>query len=74
MSTILNGKHIADKIAEGLRVHVCHLKEGGVLPKLVIFASKDSASEVYILLIRSKEQKRLGLKLWFLTPKILSRW
>lgn len=61
MSTILNGKHIADKIAEGLRVHVCHLKEGGVLPKLVIFASKDSASEVYIR-NKVKRAKEIGIE------------
>lgn len=49
MAEILNGKEVAQKIREGLKLEVDKLKLDGINPKLaVIMVGNDSASAVYV--------------------------
>ena len=51
MYQILDGKELARKIREELKLKVDKLKENGIVPKLaVILVGDDSASKVYDLL------------------------
>ena len=49
MYQILDGKELARKIREELKLKVDKLKENGIVPKLaVILVGDDSASKVYV--------------------------
>lgn len=49
MATILDGKMLAKKIRQNLKLDVEELKKHGVLPKLaVIMVGKDAASQIYV--------------------------
>lgn len=48
MPIILDGKKCSDKIAESLKERVDNLKAKGINPKLIVVASSDPASQVYV--------------------------
>lgn len=49
MAEILNGKELAKKIRENLKVEVQELKQGGINPKLaVIMVGDNSSSQIYV--------------------------
>lgn len=45
---ILDGKKVANHLADSLKYDVMHLKYNGIYPKLIVFTSSDPASQVYI--------------------------
>ena len=62
MYQILNGKELARKIREELKLKVDKLKENGIVPKLaVILVGDDSASKVYVK-NKSKACKDVGVE------------
>lgn len=61
MAEILNGKELAKKVREDLKVKVEGLKQKGVFPKLaVIMVGDNSASEVYVK-NKSNACKKVGI-------------
>ena len=61
MAQILDGKELAKKVREGLKVEVDKLKENGVNPKLaVIMVGNNSASAVYVK-NKSNACKKVGI-------------
>ena len=62
MYQILDGKELARKIREELKLKVDKLKENGIVPKLaVILVGDDSASKVYVK-NKSKACKDVGVE------------
>ena len=67
MYQILDGKELARKIREELKLKVDKLKENGIVPKLaVILVGDDSASKVYVK-NKSKACKDVGVEFESLT-------
>lgn len=61
MTTIVNGKQLAQKIADGLKQEADVLKQKGIIPKLVIVAIKpDERSQVYIRM-KLKRAEEIGI-------------
>lgn len=49
MAEIINGKELAKKVRENLKIECENLKKNGINPKLaVIMVGEDSASKVYV--------------------------
>ena len=62
MATILDGKMLAKKIRQNLKLDVEELKKNGVLPKLaVIMVGKDAASQIYVR-NKSRACKEVGIE------------
>lgn len=62
MAIIINGKELAQKIREGLKVKVEELKNKGIKPKLaVIMVGEDKASKVYVK-NKSKACDEIGIE------------
>lgn len=61
MAQILDGKELAKKVREGLKIEVDKLKENGINPKLaVIMVGNNSASAVYVK-NKSNACKKVGI-------------
>lgn len=69
MSIILNGKKCADEIAKVLKERVNNLKAKGVNPKLIVFTSADSASQVYV---RNKVKRGTEIGIEVITKQMSS--
>lgn len=62
MAEILDGKKLAKKIKDNLKIEVDKLKENGIIPKLaVIMVGNDPASSVYVK-NKSKACKNVGVE------------
>ena len=62
MAVIINGKELAKKIKEQLKIECEELKKEGILPKLaVIMVGEDSASKIYVK-NKSKSCDEIGIE------------
>lgn len=62
MATVINGKELAQKIRNELKIEVEELKRNGVIPKLaVIMVGDDKASKVYVR-NKSKACEEIGIE------------